>query len=169
MGTDLENTDLSSFHENTVSRVEDRMTRRQLRESIFKALFRIEFSDGQERKEQVEYHLQELAEQEQEDGTIVFAKEQDVEYVRQKALDVLAHLDELDTMIEANTEGWKLSRIGKAELAILRLAVYEMQFDPDVPQSVAINEAVELTKQYCDEDARGFVNAVLGKLAKQQE
>ena len=157
MGTDLQNADLSSFHEHTVRRREDRMTRRQLRESIFKALFRIEFSEGQ------------LAEQEQEDGTIVFAKEQDVEYVRQKTADVQEHLEELDAMIETNTEGWKLSRIGKAELAILRLAVYEMQFDPEVPQSVAINEAVELTKQYCDEDARGFVNAVLGKLAKQQE
>lgn len=168
MGTDLQYADLSSFHENTVMWVEDRMTRRQLRESIFKALFRIEFSEGEEQKEQMEYHLRELAEQEQEDGTILFAKEADVEYVEQKVSDVIIHLKELDSMIEESTEGWKLSRIGKAELAILRLAVYEMKFDPDVPQSVAINEAVELTKQYCDEDAKGFVNAVLGKLAKQE-
>lgn len=168
MGTDLQYADLSSFHENMVIRVEDRMTRRQLRESIFKAIFRIEFSKGEEQKEQMEYHLRELAEQEQEDGTILFAKEADVEYVEKKVSDVITHLEELDSMIEESTEGWKLSRIGKAELAILRLAVYEMKFDSDVPQGVAINEAVELTKLYCDEDAKGFVNAVLGKLAKQE-
>lgn len=141
------------------------MTRRQLRESIFKALFRMEFNAPEEWKEQLEFHLQELAEQEQEDGTIIFAEEQDLEYVRQKAMDVCVHLEELDTIIEAYTEGWKLNRIGKAELAILRLAVYEIQFDDEVPQGVAINEAVELSKLYCD-DAKGFVNAVLGKLVK---
>lgn len=141
------------------------MTRRQLRESIFKALFRMEFNAPEEWKEQLEFHLQELAEQEQEDGTIIFAEEQDLEYVRQKAMDVCIHLEELDTIIEAYTEGWKLNRIGKAELAILRLAVYEIQFDDEVPQGVAINEAVELSKLYCD-DAKGFVNAVLGKLVK---
>lgn len=139
------------------------MTRRQLRESIFKALFRMEFNAPEEWKEQLEFHLQELAEQ--EDGTIIFAEEQDLEYVRQKAMDVCVHLEELDTIIEAYTEGWKLNRIGKAELAILRLAVYEIQFDDEVPQGVAINEAVELSKLYCD-DAKGFVNAVLGKLVK---
>lgn len=141
------------------------MTRRQLRESIFKALFRMEFNAPEEWKEQLEFHLQELAEQEQEDGTIIFAEEQDLEYVRQKAMDVCVHLEELDSIIEVYTEGWKLNRIGKAELAILRLAVYEIQFDDEVPQGVAINEAVELSKLYCD-DAKGFVNAVLGKLVK---
>lgn len=145
------------------------MTRRQLRENIFQALFRMEFSKEQEREEQLEFHLQALAVQEKEDGTIAFADEQDLEYVRQKVLDIITHLEELDSSIEENTEGWKLNRIGKAELAILRLAVYEMQFDADVPQGVAINEAVELTKRYCDEEAKGFVNAVLGKLAKKQE
>lgn len=142
------------------------MTRRQLRESIFKALFRMEFNTPEEWKEQLEFHLQELAEQEQEDGTIVFAEEQDLEYVRQKTTDIYNHLEELDATIEAYTEGWKLNRIGKAELAILRLAVYEIQFDDEVPQGVAINEAVELSKLYCD-DAKGFVNAVLGKLVKE--
>lgn len=142
------------------------MTRRQLRENIFKALFRIEFNDLQERTEQLEFHLQELAEQELEDGTIVFAEEQDLEYVKQKVLDIFAHLEEVDAAISGHTQGWKINRIGKAELAILRLAVYEMKFDDDVPQGVAINEAVELAKLYCDEEAKGFINAVLGKLAK---
>lgn len=142
------------------------MTRRQLRENIFQALFRIEFTNQQERLEQIEFHLQELAEQEQEDGTIAFAKEEDLKYVKDRVLNVIAHLDEIDTELSEHTEGWKLNRIGKAELAILRLAVYEIRFDDEVPEGVAINEAVELTKKYCDEDAKGFVNAVLGKLVK---
>lgn len=140
------------------------MTRRQLRDSIFKALFRIEFNGEQERQEQLEFHLQELAEPEQE--IMVNADASDLEYVRRKVSDIYTHLEEIDEAISTQTEGWTLKRIGKAELAILRLAVYEMNYDDEVPQGVAINEAVELTKTYCDEDAKGFVNAVLGKLAK---
>lgn len=140
------------------------MTRRQLRDSIFKALFRIEFNGEQERQEQLEFHLQELAEPEQE--VMVNADASDLEYVRRKVSDIYTHLEEIDEAISTQTEGWALKRIGKAELAILRLAVYEMNYDDEVPQGVAINEAVELTKTYCDEDAKGFVNAVLGKLAK---
>lgn len=142
------------------------MTRRQLRESIFKALFRMEFNAPEEWREQLEFHIQELAEQELEDGTVIFAEEQDLEYVREKTGRICECIDRLDEVIESNTEGWKLNRIGKAELAILRLAVYEIQFDDEVPQGVAINEAVELSKQYCD-DAKGFVNAVLAKLVKE--
>lgn len=141
------------------------MTRRQLRESIFKALFRMEFNAPEEWREQLEFHLQEWSEQELEDGTIVFAEEPDLEYVRQKTVRICERIPELDSIIEDGTEGWNLNRIGKAELAILRLAVYEIRFDDEVPQGVAINEAVELAKLYCD-DAKGFVNAVLGKLAK---
>ena len=65
-----------------------------------------------------------------------------------------------------NCEGWSMKRIGKAEIAIMRIAVYEMLYEEEVPNRVAINEAVELSKQYCDEDAKGFVNAVLGKVER---
>lgn len=143
------------------------MTRRQLRESIFKALFRIEFNGQQEWAEQLEYHLQELMERSVTEEAATPVNEEDIEYIRKKTQDIYDHTAELDAEIEQHTEGWSIGRIGKAELAILRLAVYEMNFDPDVPQGVAINEAVELTKRYCDEEAGGFVNAVLGKLAKE--
>ena len=66
--------------------------------------------------------------------------------------------------IKEISSGWKLERIGKAELAILRLAVYEMKYDEDVPFKVAINEAVELSKIYCNEDAKSFVNGLLAKV-----
>ena len=142
------------------------MTRRQLRESIFQALFRMEFNEAQEdRNEQLEFHIRELSEKERKDGALTAAQEADIAYIRQKVLNITEHMEELDAIIAEHTEGWSLQRIGKAELAILRLAVYEIRWDDEVPQGVAINEAVELTKRYCDEEAKGFVNAILGKLA----
>jgi len=61
-------------------------------------------------------------------------------------------------------DGWQIGRLGKPELAILRLALYEMLYDEEVPFRVAINEAVELAKKYCNPDASGFINAVLAKV-----
>lgn len=142
------------------------MTRRQLRESIFKVLFRIEFNDKQEWNEQLEFYIEELvnpAEAEEESGI----DDLDVAYIKQKVKDIFERVDELDAAISENTEGWSLNRIGKTELAILRLAVYEMKYDEDVPQKVAINEAVELAKRYCADEAKGFVNAVLAKLTRE--
>lgn len=141
------------------------MTRRQLRESIFKALFRTEFNTKQEWEEQLCFFIEELTNP--ADEIDVDVSDLDAAYMKQKVEKIYAHIDEIDAMISENTEGWSLNRIGKAELTILRLAVYEMKFDEDVPQKVAINEAVELTKIYCAEEAKGFVNAVLAKLARE--
>ena len=70
-------------------------------------------------------------------------------------------------MVLANAaSGWKLNRMGKAELAILRIAVYEMLYDQEVPEKVAINEAVELAKKYGSDMSSGFVNGVLAKVVK---
>ncbi len=151
------------------------MTRRQLRECIFKALFRTEFNSKQEWEEQLEFFIQELTspleEAALEDALPDEGRfeniDQDAAYIEHKVKDIYARMEEIDKVISENTEGWSLNRIGKAELAILRLAVYEMQYDSDIPQKVAINEAVELTKIYCAEEAKGFVNAVLAKLAKE--
>jgi N utilization substance protein B len=63
-------------------------------------------------------------------------------------------------------EGWTLERVGKVELTILRLAVYEIKYDESVPDTVAINEAVELSKKYGQEDAGSFVNGILAKVIK---
>ena len=75
-------------------------------------------------------------------------------------------LPEVDGKIEELCVGWKKERIGKVELTILRLAVYEALFDDDVPTNVAINEAVELAKKYGGDDSPSFVNGILGKLVK---
>jgi N utilization substance protein B len=65
---------------------------------------------------------------------------------------------------ESHKRYWTLDRIGKAELAVLRLAIYELKFDEDIPQGVAINEAVELAKEYGQEGSGAFVNGVLARL-----
>ena len=90
---------------------------------------------------------------------------EDAVYLDAKYNKIMEHLDEINGMLGEKTEGWDVKRIGKAEVAILRLAVYEIKFDDDVSTSVAINEAVELAKKYGQEQSAGFVNGVLAKFA----
>ena len=72
-------------------------------------------------------------------------------------------LPEIDEMINTTARGWTTSRMGKVDLTIIRLAVYEIKFDEEVPDSVAINEAVELAKKFGQEESSGFVNGVLAR------
>jgi transcription antitermination factor NusB len=76
--------------------------------------------------------------------------------------------ESIDAAIEASSSSWALSRISKVDLAILRLAVYEINFREDIPVSVSINEAVELAKKYSGDDSGSFVNGVLGKIAPEK-
>ena len=73
-------------------------------------------------------------------------------------------LAEIDEAIDAVAEGWKTGRMGKVDLTLIRLAVYEMKYDEDVPVGVAINEAVELAKKYGTDESPAFINGVLAKL-----
>ena len=75
-------------------------------------------------------------------------------------------MEEIDEIIEQTATGWTIARMGKVDLAILRLAVYEMKKDEDIPVSVAINEAVELAKKFGQDESPSFINGVLAKLAK---
>ena len=74
-------------------------------------------------------------------------------------------VEEIDTILNEKTTGWKTTRMNKIDLAILRLAVYEMKWDEEVPQKVAINEAVELAKKFSGEEGPAFVNGVLARIA----
>lgn len=87
-------------------------------------------------------------------------------YISGKCEDIVAHLAEIDEAIDAVAEGWKTGRMGKVDLTLIRLAVYEMKYDEDVPVGVAINEAVELAKKFSTEFSANFVNGVLGAYAK---
>ncbi|MCR5147916.1 MAG: transcription antitermination factor NusB [Eubacterium sp.] len=141
------------------------MTRRELRENIFKIIFRTEFHDREEMPEQEkEYDIEfakVLSESEEEDEKL----KKDEEYIRAKAKAITDHLDEIDKMLEEAAEGWTLKRIGKAEIAILRVALYEIKYDDDIPFKVAVNEAVELSKKYCEPEAASFINGILAKFA----
>ena len=132
------------------------MTRSVIREHIFELLFRVEFHDAHEMDGQIRLYMNEL-------GTI---SEADCKYITEKTQTIAALLPEIDEKINSVSEGWPVNRLGKAELAIMRLAVYEMLYDEDIPVNVAINEAVELAKNYGGDNAPSFVNGVLAKLAK---
>ena len=85
----------------------------------------------------------------------------------ERAKGVQANIEAVDERISANLkQGWKISRISKVSLAVLRLALYEMMYDDSIPVSVSINEAIELAKKYSVEDDASFVNGVLGAVAK---
>lgn len=132
------------------------MLRSQVREEVFKILFRYPFAGEEEMEEQIAFSMEELEGKSEENLT----------YIQNKVHAIMEHVDEIDKTIQDNCEGWNISRLGKAEIAIMRIAVYELMYETEIPFSVSINEAVELTKSYCDEEAKGFVNAVLGKVAK---
>lgn len=131
------------------------MKRSELREHIFKVVFGMEFRGRNEMPEQIRLYFDQMED----------AKEEDLEYIRQKAEKVTEHVQEIDGMINAHTKGWKTARMNKVDLSILRLAVYEMRWDEDIPVSVAIDEAVELAKKYSGDGGPAFVNGVLGNLA----
>ncbi|MBQ8857484.1 MAG: transcription antitermination factor NusB [Lachnospiraceae bacterium] len=131
------------------------MKRRELRERIFEILFRVEFMSENEMEEQMELFFEDLAE----------AKPSDVDYIKNKYMAVREKMPMIDCLIDEKSTGWKTSRMGKVELTILRLAVYEMLFDEDVPVTVAINEAVEIAKKFGGDDTPAFVNGILAKVA----
>ena len=134
------------------------MRRTEQREHIFKMIFGYEFNSDEEMPEQIRLYFEQM-----EDGE---PKQADADYIRGKALDVILKSEEIDALLNKNTKGWKTSRMNKVDLSILRLAVYEMKWDDDVPEGVAINEAVELAKKYSGDDGPSFVNGVLAKLAE---
>ena len=93
-------------------------------------------------------------------------KELDLEYIKSVLEGIEENKTEIDSIIEANLQNWKIDRIAKINLTILRLAVLEMKYIDDVPGRVALNEAIELTKVYSVEKCVSFVNAVLDKALK---
>lgn len=118
-------------------------------------LFRKEFHDNKDLMEQMEIYLSEI------DRPTV----EEYAYITSRFKAILEKLDEIDGKISDVASGWTLNRIGKVELTILRLAVYEMLYDDEIPIKVAINEAVELAKEFGGDETPGFINGILAKLA----
>lgn len=136
------------------------MNRRTLREQVFKLLFRVEFNSKEEMEEQCRLFL------EHEEMEI---SETDADYILGKYTAIHDRLEEIDSMINEKAKGWSTDRMGKVDLTIIRLAVYEMKYDESVPQGVAINEAVELAKKFGLDESSGFVNGVLAKFVNEAE
>ncbi len=132
------------------------MGRREQREQIFKLLFRVEFNAVEDMPEQLQLFFEEAERP---------ASDADRQYITGKYERIMEKLPEIDRMLNEKAEKWTTARMGKVELTILRLAVYEILYDADVPDSVAINEAVEISKKFGQEGARAFVNGILAKFA----
>ena len=129
------------------------MTRHESRQEAFCLLFEKTFTDMD--LDEIIQGATETRDLQVNDFTLKLAK------------GTIEHLDEIDQLIESNLKNWKLSRISKVSLSILRVAVYELKYMDDVPTNVSINEAVELAKQYANEDDYSFINGVLGAIARE--
>lgn len=132
------------------------MTRREIREQLFILLFQKEFYGGETFEEQKETYFQTCS-----------MEEEDKQYIIGKLAKIDDLQAEVDEAIARHSIGWKIDRIGKEELAILRLAVYEAVYDDDIPVGVAVNEAVELGKKYGAEGGASFINGILGKIVNE--
>ncbi len=133
------------------------MKRSIQREQIFKILFRVEFNDVAEMPGQEELYFA--------SGDMEFT-EKDRHYITEKVNSILDRLPEIDGMLSGKMRGWTLERLGRVELAVMRLGVYEILWDDEVPEGVAIAEAVELAKKFGAENSGPFVNGVLAGFTK---
>lgn len=133
------------------------MGRHEQREQVFKLLFQAEFHAPEAMPRQVRLSLESSEE---------ICSQKDADYIEARCLAVCEKIPEIDKLINDNTEGWNTGRMGRVELGVLRLGVFEMHYDDDIPVGVAIDEAVEIAKKYGQENSGGFVNAILAKIMK---
>ena len=133
------------------------MGRHEKREQVFLLLFQVEFHAPEEMDRQGRLFV--------EDNEAI-GSQKDADYIEARCQAVREKVPEIDRFINDNTQGWNTARMGKVELAALRLAIYEMRFDDDIPTGVAIDEAVEIAKKYGQDNSGAFVNAILAKIVK---
>ncbi len=141
------------------------MSRRIAREYSIQFLFSLDFNKHEDVVAELDEflaHKEENREEEEE----AFMNKASKEYAKEAVKGTIEHLEEIDKLIEFHTTGWKKERIAKVDLAILRLAIYEIVFNNDIPDGVAANEAIELAKKFSTEESGSFVNGVLGKIIR---
>ena len=127
-----------------------------MRERLFKLLFRVEFNPKDEMAEQENFFF------DSEENT---GSEEENAWISGKFNRIIEKLDEIDQALNERVQGWNTERMGKVDLTILRLAVYEVIYDESIPTGVANNEAVELAKKFGQDSSPSFVNGVLAKFA----
>ena len=142
------------------------MKRSEIRETIFRLLFMKHFNSRKDMDEQVSLYLDDLKKGVVEEKYSAFVSPEDEAYIRDKLGKIMDRIPEIDELLNRTARGCKTTHMGSADLAALRLAVYEIRYDDDIPDGVAINEAVELAKRYGEDNSGAFVNGILGEIAR---
>ncbi len=131
------------------------MKRRDARKHIFNLVFQTEFQEEVNADDIIATYNEEYKDlSEDTDG-----------YIVREYKDIVKNIDEIDELIDKYSIGWRVDRLPKTDLAILRIGIYEIIFNEDIPNGVAVNEAVELSKSFSEDKAPSFINAVLAKAA----
>lgn len=135
------------------------MNRRKSREAAMRILYQMPINET-ECDEVIKNYI---------DNIEADVSEIDIEYVNKVVKGVLENVEELDSKIESKLVNWKLNRISKTNLSILRLGLYEMIYENEIPERVSVNEAVELAKKYSEEKSPKFINGILGNFVITEE
>lgn len=130
------------------------MSRKKARESAMSLIYQMEMNEDFS-EEVVETFLE----------TFEHTKSEEI-YVRDASDKIISNLEEIDGYINQNLTGWRIDRLAKVDLSVLRIALYEMLYRDDIPLEVSINEAIETVKKYSAEESYRFINGVLGGVVK---
>lgn len=134
------------------------MKRSAVRELAFRLIYSLEIQKPENLEEQIELYL-ECEEVEENEAK---------EYIKDAVLGIKEHVDEIQGLIEKNLKAdWKIDRISKIDLSLLKLAIYEIKYKK-IPYKVAINECLELSKKYGEESSKNFVNGILASVVKEE-
>ena len=145
------------------------MSRKLAREIAFKVIFSDNLQNNYDESEEAKIeNINGIVETLTNDEDFVVSDEslsdEDKKYIKEVCIGVSSRTSELDEKIKTYLKGWTMDRIGKTDLAILRLAIFEILYRDDIPYKVSINEAVELAKIYCDDASPSFINGLLAAL-----
>lgn len=142
------------------------MNRIKLRENTFKLLYCNEFYAQDEMPKQFELYWEEPVKVSEEsiDEIIEEVKDKDKQYISDRVTAIMDMKDAIDEKINEVAVGWTTDRMSKVDLTILRLAYYEMKIDEEIPEKVAVDQAVELAKKYGSDESPAFINGILAKL-----
>ena len=134
------------------------MKRSAIRELTFRLIYSLEIQKPENLEEQIELYL-ECNEVEDEEAK---------EYIKDAIFGINEHIEEIQELIEKNLKAdWKIDRISKIDLSLLKLAIYEIKYK-EIPYKVAINECLELAKKYGEETSRNFINGILASIVKEK-
>lgn len=134
------------------------MSRKNARDNAFKCIYEYEFNKDKDIEKILDFCYEENG-----------STDSEKEYIVETVNGVIANIEKIDEIILNNLKKWSLSRISKVDLALLRLAIYEINYVQNIPLKVSANEAVELAKIYGGPDSKSFVNGLLAKVIEQKK